>query len=1122
MIIKGLVELRLVNADTLEIEQTITQENTVTQHLRSQMVVHGYTYNRSGLYPVGKYVVISEDDNESKYDFWHVRNPIYGFVAVGETDVQTFDSTLTTPTYTEFRYRFNPPSAGTTRNVNTVGIATTTAVFSDNTVPVTAYVKLTSPCVQTDTQLLDVVYRIHWLQEPLNINGLNTSDYLHNIRVRNLVHGGSGDYMVPTNIAHSPLVNSNDVTSAANGLTFVTTNGADEVLFSSTGTTTTQTNVSNYPLMKRLLTGSATTSADVGKIYGSEYYTSSTATVATNAVFGWKNITPPTGYYIQPIHGHAASTFTAALPTPFLDASQPTGTGKLVGGGVWSNPDYPELYLIKMTASGNVGTATYQFWKRNHIGFNGTKYNCRHAQIGSLSSRYLPTGANDPVQFPPLKGSHGVLTHYNIASPASGGEGIKHVAYDYTRVVTVDNTGITLLHLPTSIGVNYDATTTPSLPVTLIKQVSVNKSTGDIWVACANTGLWKINVPGNTVTHITVATHGVPSDTCYGVDIGRSGSIWAVFNGGIASSTDGGTTWTTYNSGTVPTFNFTGVSDGNWSTVNYIKVDPTDIDDKMLLVRHPSATGSAAVWWSRASATATGYTPSWSPLATARANPGYIDVSDNNSFWVAVVPGNAPIKLTYGTASTITSITTTATYVPGVAFEKGPSGQDCFIRVAGTSSPFTVVLHDVNVTAVVTQTVNTGGSFVSSSPYNPVALYMGKGLMATVRYAGTPSTTGYGWTLAQILDSDNPMTGPFSYLMWDKYGWNGTSWELNHAGSKLVHSSAETLTNGVTLAFQNGSGTSFVNGEYYTFGVVKGLLKDNTTSYATTLETYWGPMRIGTTFSGVVRQYPSVGPVTWKRKSSALIVNPDNSLVNKSVTRPYPMYAYSTNRVFGDFSITGTVSPGTTNKMLCIGLSTARGGGYTYSSVPSWHDDNDIENDIGFRMNGTSFQPEVTGVTAGSSTTITTANTPWEIRRVGTTITFYVNGVLKHTITGNSIHSYVIRILYSYVANATQAFHTVEPITVASSGVGYYTEAGDSLSGTGVFDPAFISVDDSPSAKAAFQMSLNGVPVSYVLQRATTPPGPGEVNVIGEHGDFLFNAADVGKTVTGTYRYVTE
>lgn len=37
-----------------------------------------------------------------------------------------------------------------------------------------------------------------------------------------------------------------------------------------------------------------------------------------------------------------------------------------------------------------------------------------------------------------------------------------------------------------------------------------------------------------------------------------------------------------------------------------------------------------------------------------------------------------------------------------------------------------------------------------------------------------------------------------------------------------------------------------------------------------------------------------------------------------------------------------------------------------------------------------------------------------------------------------------------------------------------------------------------------------------------TAPAAGEVNIIGEYGDLIFNAADVGKTVTGSYLYVTK
>jgi hypothetical protein len=487
---------------------------------------------------------------------------------------------------------------------------------------------------------------------------------------------------------------------------------------------------------------------------------------------------------------------------------------------------------------------------------------------------------------------------------------------------------------------------------------------------------------------------------------------------------------------------------------------------------------------------------------------------------------NTAQKFTYGT-NTNTAIAST-TYVRGVFFEKGPSGQDCFISVNSTGSPsYTVTLYDINLTSVVTASVSPAssgrGMFLTSPLSNPT-IYLGRGIFATVPYSSaTISSVVFGWVIGQVLSSDNPMTGPFSYLMWDKYGWNGSAWELNHAGSKTTHGTSDVLTNGVTLAFQNGAGTSFVNSDYYTFGVVKGILKDNSTAYTSTTEFYWTPVKTGTTFGGVVRTYPSTGVVTWKRTNSQLVVNPDNSLTNKSTSRAYGLWAFSNNRVFGDFSITGTISPGGTQRYISIGLSTALGGAYIYDT-PTYGTSPETRNLFGFVMNPNNLMyPEVAGATAGSSTTITVPATAWEIRRIGTTVTFYIGGVLKHTLTSQSAHSYAIRVLYSQITTLnSQTFETVEPITVASSGVGYYTEAGVQASSTGVYDPDFMSIDSSTSAKATFQMSLNGVPVTYVNQDASTLPAPGEVNVLGEYGDFIFNPADVGKTVTGVYKYVTK
>ncbi len=1127
MIIKGCVEYKLINKYTQEVEQVHQQDNTITLRMRERMTQYaqwGSSITSDTI--LGTSIVISSDTNDSVSDFVWVRSPIFGFTPVGVTSPQVFEKTQVSPIYSQWVKRFDPPATGQTRTINTIGLTTATAVDTGtDKAPVSAYVKLSSPCIQTDTQLLDVTYRIQWIRDPLNTVGFTADDTAFYWFVQRLVTGYStANPPLPTAINHLPMHTSLTPEGGLAGRFILQDPLASEPGFSGTGVTLTYP-AYLYPLFKRVVTGVGTTSATVGKIIGTEAYTSGT----TYYAHSWRNIVAPTGSNVQPIHSHAASTFSSATPTPFLDAQPATGTGKLIGGGTWTNPNYPEEYMIKITGTGNVGTSTYQMWKRNHFGFDGTSYVNRHIPLAALSSRTTYNGDySTNIPFPPLVGSHGVLQHAYTEQNYAGSVGTRSAIYDFTRIITTDNTGITLINLSTTDYINFDATTTPALPVTQIRQVSVNRALGEIWVACENTGLWKISSDFSTITHITVATHGVPSEQSYGVDIGRLNSIWAAFNGGLASSFDNGVTWTAFNPATTPAFTFTGISDANWNTINYIKVDPEHANDQLIIVRKPGTTvlnSTGAVWWSYGNPTATAITGlSDTAGLIARASTHMIDVSDTESFW-ASAPGvsTAARKLTWG-SSTMTAFGTTSTLsCKWVAFERGPSNQQCFIYITG-ADPYTVTLYDKNLTAVATGssgTASQGESMMTTSPESNRMMYLGKGIATAIRYSTTTdSTVAFAQVIGTVLDTPNTFVGPFSYAVWEKYGWNGSSWELNHAGSKTTHLTQESLLNGTTLSFANGvTGTSFTNNEYYTFGVTPGILKDNSIAYNTYTSFYFAPTKTSTVFGGNVRPYPSVGTVTWKFKSSQLTVNPDQSLVNTSTSRQYGLYAISNNRVFGDFVITGTVSPGGTPRYISIGLTPTLGGAILDDTV--WY--SGTPNAYEFRMTPSNgFQPAVNGTLAGTNTTITVPGTTWEIRRVGTTLTFYIGGVLKHTVASVAIPSFVVRVLYSQQTSTlnSQTQETVHPITVVSSGTGYYTEAGSFVSGEGIYDPNFISIDVETSVLPALQVMLNGVPVTAKITNSTTvEPGPGEVVIYSSHGDFIFNAADNGKAVTGSYTY---
>jgi hypothetical protein len=176
-------------------------------------------------------------------------------------------------------------------------------------------------------------------------------------------------------------------------------------------------------------------------------------------------------------------------------------------------------------------------------------------------------------------------------------------------------------------------------------------------------------------------------------------------------------------------------------------------------------------------------------------------------------------------------------------------------------------------------------------------------------------------------------------------------------------------------------------------------------------------------------------------------------------------------------------------------------------------------------MNGNVFRPYINGTVAGTTTTITTPGTTWEIRRVGSTITFYVGGVLKHTLADVGAYSYMIRAMYSQSDTTANSLSlvTIPPITVVSSGTGYYVQFGSSVNLTGVYDPTFLAVDTSTTALPTLLVSLNGVPVT--AKYADTPtivPNAGEVSMFSNDGVLLFNSSDVGKTVTGKYVYTTK
>jgi hypothetical protein len=357
-----------------------------------------------------------------------------------------------------------------------------------------------------------------------------------------------------------------------------------------------------------------------------------------------------------------------------------------------------------------------------------------------------------------------------------------------TQIVQYDATGVTLLDVYDGTFTTWDAGSTSALTATNIKQCAVDPVNNLIYVACRTSGLWEIDVVAETATILS-------STPCYGVDLGRNARAYAVFEGRLSNSD---------NFATALSFTFTGISDSNWDKVLYVKADPEHANDRLGIVY--SIGGTTAVCWWQQSDGVSASGPS--PVASF---PAGFEVSETGSVW-ALEQSSVPRSATYGSTST-------------VAF--GSS----YPRVSGY---YQIAFVGPNV--VCKESLRTaGGTVINSYTALPdsASLLMMNDSVALSEVA------------CRVLFTDN------NYI-YKSYGWNGSAWELGHAGSKVTHAGAEPLLNGLTIAFSNGTTPSFTAGDFFTFAVANGLVKDNATRVDYSYGFYVKPIKFEEPLSGTV------------------------------------------------------------------------------------------------------------------------------------------------------------------------------------------------------------------------------------------------------------------------------
>lgn len=477
---------------------------------------------------------------------------------------------------------------GESRVFNTIGLTRLTANNNygnpgiDSTTY--AYLLMDTPCTQGETEVIDIYYRIQFVDA-------GGQGFINNDKVR-YDFGKSlfSNIQFFINELYTTISNTPPLTYNALAPTFEFDNNGNPTgiagynyEFNFPIGWSSGVRVDSHYKFKYTLT--KTREEDIGLIYNTLFQgvSDDNSEVYTTNPFTYLEEPFQTSFW----HSDNANT-------PFFDPSTfGNSNGMIYLSGNWQG-SFPELYKIEIVTSGNTSIATYKFSIMKHVGFNGNNYTSRLSRIPFLNS---------------------------IKQPAPGIHGWQELSFDKlfygtTKLVQYDSTGVTLIDLMSGAYSNYDSTN--GLNANSISQVAVDPANSKIYVGCRNTGLWVINTLTNTLTHPL-------NNPCYGVDVGRNGIVFAIVNGGLHSSSNSFTTPLTFSVAEV---------NNSWSNVYFLKADSQHINNQLAILYDAGSSIKKIAWHEASSNTTTqGFGETF-----LRTYPASLKCTEEGSRWYFFLP----------------------------------------------------------------------------------------------------------------------------------------------------------------------------------------------------------------------------------------------------------------------------------------------------------------------------------------------------------------------------------------------------------------------------------------------------------------------------------------------------
>ena len=847
---KGVCTLRRINTLTGKVEEEITKENVFTTYgMRRAMELDGIP----SPFPNYNYLMISQQTTTPSKGEEVVTQ------IVGDADSSAsipnpniwVEASETLPMYGEIRRRLDFQGQPRTfqtilvgnRNVRNESGYPKRYDFNSNwtqsiragtsgltSIPAYCYLLLDSPVTQGSFDIIDIFYRVYFI--PANGNGIpKNSGLVRNIG-RRLFGFTSTQPGSITSVYSSPcsITNAEDYsfisnTSIDDGRVLAAFNPVGLLGGHTYSYSEASVNYFTNSTSLSMLTGRLIRSGSFGSLERSQY--------ALTA----RDFLDPTRTPIQT----SWAKREGGLPF-FSENDFSIGQGRIIPSiPVEWEQQYPDFYRILITKSGEIGDAEYKFERQRFISY------ARNTWI-PIAAPVFHTGGV-PYDFKPafLPNSYGTDQKTKL----------ELIGED--TLVYWSSRGITILNILDSTYIKVLGSDTPvvnpldKLDTTDIRQIVIKDEL--IYIACAETGIWvvdssKVEGEAGYVSHpVSSPAYAITTASYQGVL-----DVYAVLDSGITFE---GSNWATIFTPDCPRIDLYG-----FNSIATMCGNTNHVDGQIALLSLISGE-SQIIWWSRALGNGTMVEGETRTAETSinwlDGTPGSIQCSETADYFAFAYgrsDGNATrwfgkavfnqTDVTFVGYLTLSILKSGELVIPArdgnrfFCFNYSNYNSSSTTQLTGNVYAFdentesrSAVLPDYSASYPTINRYRVGGMTVggNNSGYNGRVygfriLHLGRGLYY---YAGFLLT-------------------PFSQE-WEQYGWNGTGWEKDFEGSRVVHDTAEELLDGIHIAFDDREQSNpFFATDFYTLPVAYGALGDNAKTITASMKVLASDLRFQVAF----------------------------------------------------------------------------------------------------------------------------------------------------------------------------------------------------------------------------------------------------------------------------------